>query len=56
MGKIDPAVEMLHRQMEHDKLYGEVTVKYENGRAVLMKKTETIKPSSDRDNRGGEDE
>lgn len=54
--RIDPSVALLLTQMQDDRLYGEVVVKYEAGRVVLLKRTETIKPSSDRDSRGLEDE
>jgi hypothetical protein len=53
--KIDPAVEMLHLEFQQSRLFGEVTVKYEAGRVVLMKKSETIKPATEQI-RAGEDE
>ena len=53
---MDSAVELLLREYERDKLFGSVEIKYESGRVVLIKKSETIKPAC-RDNRGeGDDE
>ena len=55
MTHIDPSAEMLIREFEADKLYGEVVVKFEAGRVVLLKRSETIKPTierSDRNTRG----
>lgn len=49
--QIDASLELVLLQMQEDRTWGEVVVKYEGGRVVLMKRTETIKPSSDRDNR-----
>lgn len=54
--RIDPTVEMLVREFEYDRLYGTVEIKFEAGRVVLLKKSETIKPLSDRDIRGDEGE
>jgi hypothetical protein len=51
----DPAVEMLHREFEHDKLYGEIVTKYEAGRVVLIRRTESIKPAS-LNNRDGDEQ
>jgi hypothetical protein len=46
--------EALLRQLEMEGFYGTVEIKFEAGRAVLLRKTETIKPSDDdhRNNRG----
>lgn len=52
--RLDPAVELLLFEMEHNSQYGEVVIKYEAGKVVLMKRTETLKPSSYRDIRGDE--
>jgi hypothetical protein len=43
----------LFRQLEQGNFYGSVEVKYEAGRVVLIRKSETLKPSeaSYRDNR-----
>jgi len=48
---IDPTVEMIHAEFEHDHLYGEVVVKYEAGRPVIIKRTESIKPTEQRTSR-----
>jgi len=43
--------------LEHQRFYGSLEVKLEAGRVVLLRKTETIKPTPDyRDNRGIENE
>jgi hypothetical protein len=51
---LDPAVEMLLNDMRINRMYGSVEIKFEAGRVVLLKRTETIKPES-RDNRDGDD-
>ncbi len=38
--------------LEHQRFFGSVEVKFEAGRVVLVRKTETIKPEHCRDNRG----
>ena len=43
---IDPSAELALSEMESDKLYGEVVVKFEGGKVVLIKRTETIKPAN----------
>lgn len=55
---MDSSVELVLREFEHDKLYGSVEVKYEAGRAVLIKKSETIKPAvrNTREDGEGKDE
>lgn len=50
MKRIDPAVEMLLNEMRDNRTYGAVEIKFEAGRVVLIKRTETIKPEN-RDNR-----
>ena len=42
------------RQLEQSRFYGSVELKYEAGRVVLIRKSETLKPNepSDRNNRG----
>ncbi len=54
MGKAmtNPAVEMLLREFESDRLYGTIEVKYEAGRVVLIRKTESIKPAEQRHDDG----
>lgn len=47
----DPAVDLTLRDFERDKLYGTVEVKYEAGRVVLIRKTESIKPATSRNDR-----
>lgn len=44
--KIDPSVEMVLLEYQRERLYGEVVVKYEAGKVVLIKETTTIKPSN----------
>ena len=43
------------RKLERDKFFGALEVKFEAGRVVIIKKTETLKPSS-RDKRDGTNE
>lgn len=52
---IDPSVELVLREFERDRLYGEVVVKYEAGRVVIVKRTESIKPADNRNNRNEDD-
>ena len=42
-------------ELEQSRFYGSVEIKFEAGRVVLLRKTETIKPDY-RDNRGTNDE
>ena len=46
------------RSLEQSRFYGTVELKFESGRVVLIRKTETLKPSAQdcRDNRGEADE
>lgn len=37
-------------QLQQDRFYGSLEIKFENGKAVLLRKTETILPN--RENRG----
>lgn len=46
--------EVLHA-LERQRFYGSLEIKYEAGRVVLLRKTETIKPDY-RDTRGNNDE
>lgn len=48
---IDPSLELLVREYQREKLYGTIEVKYEAGRIVLLRRMESIKPASSRDNR-----
>ena len=51
------AVNEILRSLEQSRFYGTVELKFESGRVVLIRKTETLKPSADcRDNRGEADE
>ena len=52
------AVNDLLRSLEQSRFYGTVELKFESGRVVLIRKSETIKPSTNdcRDNRGEADE
>ena len=47
---MNAVAEVLH-ELERQRFYGSVEIKYEAGRAVLLRKTQTIKPDY-RDNRG----
>jgi hypothetical protein len=38
--------------LEQSNFFGSLEIKFEAGRVVLLKKTETIKPDNRRDNRG----
>jgi hypothetical protein len=46
----------LLRDLERIRFYGSLELKFENGRLVLVRKTETIKPNDCRDNRGTKNE
>ena len=51
------AVNDLLRSLEQSRFFGTLELKFEAGRVVLIRKTETLKPSADcRDNRGDLDE
>ena len=47
---MNAVTEVLH-DLERQRFYGSVEIKYEAGRVVLLRKTETIKPDY-RENRG----
>ena len=49
--------DLLH-SLEQSRFFGTVELKFESGRVVLIRKTETMKPSAQdcRDNRGEADE
>lgn len=51
MSSVDPSVELLLQEFQRDRLYGTLEVKYEAGRVVLIRKTESIKPAEHRINR-----
>ena len=42
----------LIRRLASERFYGSVTLKFESGQVVVLKKEETIKPQNYRDNRG----
>lgn len=48
------SVERVLSELERDRFYGSVEIKFEAGKAVLLRKTETIKPVDEnfRENRG----
>jgi len=50
------ALNELLRSLEQSRFFGTLELKFESGRVVLIRKTETVKPSAQncRDNRGGE--
>lgn len=39
-------IEKLVRELEHQRFYGVVELKFECGRVVLIRKTESIKPNA----------
>lgn len=51
---MNAVADVLH-ELEQQRFYGSVELKFEAGRVVLLRKTETIKPDC-RDNRGAKDE
>jgi hypothetical protein len=46
-----PEVEILLNEAIRNRLYGTIEVKFESGRVVLIKKSETLKPADDRNTR-----
>jgi len=52
------AVNEILRSLEQSRFFGTLELKFEAGRVVLIRKTETMKPSAQdcRDNRGEADE
>lgn len=45
-------LDQLLADLKHQRFYGSVEIKFEAGRVVLVRKTETIRPENYRDNRG----
>jgi hypothetical protein len=45
-------IEKLIEDLERTRFFGSLELKFEAGRVVLVRKTETIKPTDCRDNRG----
>ena len=43
-------------ELDRNRFYGSLEIKFEAGHVVLVRKTETIKPSSYRENRGEHNE
>lgn len=52
----DVAAEMLIRDATRNRFYGSIEFKFEAGNIVLVRKTETLKPQTYRENRGAEDD
>jgi len=52
------SVEEVVHQLSQERFYGSLELKFEAGRVVLLRKTETIKPAATdcRENRGIQDE
>jgi len=49
------SIEPILNQLAADRFFGSIEIKYEGGKPVLLRKTETIKPATAetcRDNRG----
>jgi len=46
----------LIRRLASERFYGSITLKFEAGQVVVLKKEETIKPKNYRDNRGQSNE
>lgn len=53
--KIDPTIEQLVVEAQRDRFYGSLELKFENGRFVIARKSETIKPLNGRDTRSDKD-
>lgn len=48
----EQAITAILRDLERRQFYGLLEIKFEAGRVVLLRKTETIKPNDYRNNRG----
>ena len=48
---MEEAIALL-RKLSRDRFFGAVTIKFESGNIVVLKKEETIKPQPCRDHRG----
>lgn len=53
--RIDPTVEQLIVEAQKSGFYGSLELKFEAGRFVIARKSETIKPLSGRNDRGDKD-
>ncbi len=47
----EPMATNILKELERERFYGSLEIKFEAGRVVLIRKTETIKPNNHRDNR-----
>lgn len=54
--RLDPAIQMLLDNAQKERMYGSIEIKFEAGKVVLAKRSETIKPQSYRDSRDEGDE
>jgi len=52
----DHSISEVLSDLERSRFYGSLEIKFEAGRVVLLRKTETIKPNDRRDNRGERNE
>ena len=52
MPQNDHSISKVLSDLERSRFYGSLEIKFEAGRVVLLRKTETIKPTHQRDNRG----
>ncbi len=52
MPQNEQATTEILRELERNRFYGSLEIKFEAGRVVLIRKTETIKPQDCRNNRG----
>ena len=55
MALTDQALSEILRELEHSRFYGSLEIKFEAGRVVLLRKSETIKLEDRRDDRGMRD-
>ncbi len=55
MALTDQALSEILRELEHSRFYGSLEIKFEAGRVVLLRKSETIKLEDRRDDRGARD-
>ena len=55
MALTDQALSEILRELEHSRFFGSLEIKFEAGRVVLLRKTESIKPNNYRNNRGMRD-
>jgi len=48
----EPTATNILKELERERFYGSLEMKFEAGRMVLISKTETIKPNDNRNHRG----